>query len=490
MSRKDIPVWMALRERVVFWVLTFFSVTLFFTRLGQNGMATYDDCFYAEEGKEILQTGQWQVLNYNHVASFHNAPLFMWLVALSDKLFGVGVFASKFPSALMGLLAVLLVYRLGREISGSWLGLISGLLLAANYLFLKYSRHCMLDVTVAFFTALALYAFLKALKGESRYYLLWGLGVGLAVLTKSAFGLYPALVAGLVLVILRKKNTFTNPYLWGGVLIFLSMAGAWVWTQWQAGGQDFVNVHLKFIIMGKIGGSDLPLVDHLSLLKDLFTYLWPWLPFYLFGFFLLIKREFKDKETSLLLLVWGLTLPILLTLMQTQFPFYMIQAFPAWALAGALGMGKLFQRQGPRTVVMNTALGLCVGVILLVNLLPIQLDRDREKDTRILAPYVKHFAEKGAQVVALREDYWSLNNALLFFSDHAAGPVFTDPAELKPLFGGKDLVLCLAHKGDLGEIGLKGIDWYPVKLGEDLILIANQSVNTATVKTWGGPWDD
>jgi hypothetical protein len=116
------------------------------------------------------------------------------------------------------------------------------------------------------------------------------------------------------------------------------------------------------------------------------------------------------------------------------------------------------------------------------------MDADREKDTRILAPYVKQFTEKGAQLVALREDYWSLNNALLFFSDHATETIFQDPVELKPLFEGKDLVLCLAHKGDLAEIDSKGINWYPVKWGEDLILIANQSVVTATVPTWGPLW--
>jgi len=487
-KKKDVPALLAINERIQFWVLTFFSLALLFTRLGQNGMATFDDCFYGEEAKEILQTGRWWVLSYNHVASFHNAPLFMWMVAVADKFFGVGVFAAKFPSALMGLLTVLLVYRVGKEYWESWIGLFAGLFLLTNYLFLKYSRHCMLDVTLAFFTTLALYAFLKAIKGERRYYWLWGLGVGLAVLTKSAFGLYPALVAGLVILLLKKKSTLLDPQFWGGVFLSVFITGIWVYTQLQAGGQDFIDVHLKFIILGKIGGEPQTLADHLSLMKDLLTFLWPWLPLYVLGFYRLFKSDFKNKETTVLLLVWGLTMPILLSLMRTKFPFYMIQAFPAWALAGALGLGKLVPGNVERIQWRKAVLGVCLGVGILVTLLPIRMDADREKDTRILAPYVKQFTEKGAQLVALREDYWSLNNALLFFSDHATETIFQDPVELKPLFEGKDLVLCLAHKGDLAEIDSKGINWYPVKWGEDLILIANQSVVTATVPTWGPLW--
>ncbi len=477
----------AVKEDFQVWVLAIFAMGLSFTRLGQNGMAAYDDCFYAEEGKEILQSGHWSFLTYNHLPVFHNAPLFMWLVALSDKIFGISVFASKFPSALMGLLTVLLVYRLGREVSGPWCGFFAGMFLETNYLFIKYSRHCMLDVTLAFFTTLSLYAFLKAFKGQRGYYWLWGLGVGLAILTKSAFGLYPALVAGLTVIISKDKKTLLDPRFLGGISLFVLMAGAWVYSQWRVGGQEFVNEHLKFVILGKIGGGQTPW-GRVTLLKDMFIYLWPWLPLSLYGFFLLVRGELKDRQTCQLLLAWGLTLPIGVTLMSTQFPFYMMPAFPAWALAGSVGLGKLFQGQLGRARLLNGATGFCLGVVLAVTIFPIQMDANREKDPRVLAPYVKHFAEQGDKVLALRENYWALNNALIFFSDHTAEPIFQNPAELKPFFQGKAPVLCVAHKGDLPELQSQGFPWFPVKYADDLILIANQAVDTRGAEQWGPPW--
>ncbi len=46
-------------------------------------MANFDDCFYAEKAKEILQNRQWWILTFDHNPAFENPPLYMWLTALS-----------------------------------------------------------------------------------------------------------------------------------------------------------------------------------------------------------------------------------------------------------------------------------------------------------------------------------------------------------------------------------------------------------------------
>jgi hypothetical protein len=124
-----------------------------------------------------------------------------------------------------------------------------------------------------------------------------------------------------------------------------------------------------------------------------------------------------------------------------------------------------------------------MAAIVLVNTLPFPLDKDREKDTRLIAPYVKHFAGKGAKVIALREEYYGLNNALLFFSDYAAQPLYQDVESVVKEFGVKEPVLCVAHKGDLPEVQKAAREWYPVKYGEDLILISNQRLDVSDVQT-------
>jgi hypothetical protein len=122
-------------------------------------------------------------------------------------------------------------------------------------------------------------------------------------------------------------------------------------------------------------------------------------------------------------------------------------------------------------------------VVILVNILPFPLDRDRERETRLVAPYVKHFVEKGAKVIAIHENYYGLNNALLFFSDHAAQPICDNADQVAKEFAAATPVLCVAHKGDLAEIQKAVKEWYPVKYGEDLILISNQKLDATSVKT-------
>jgi 4-amino-4-deoxy-L-arabinose transferase-like glycosyltransferase len=476
-------------ERIQTGFLGLFCLTVFFTRLGLNGMANYDDCFYAHEAKEILRTGQWSVLHYNGMPSFHNAPLFMWMMALAYKVFGVSVYAAKFPSALMGLCSVLLVYFLGRALLGSWAGFISALVLATTYPFVKFSRHSMLDVTLAFFVALAMAALILALRKDKRFFWLWGLGIGLAILTKSLFGLFPFIVTILFLLLTRRFKTLFNSHFLGGTALFIITASAWVWTQYQAGGQDFINVHFKFIIMDKVNGTSEPWAAHLGLFKDLAIFYWPWLPLAAYGLFLLFKGDLKDKDASVLLRLWSLTVLVVMSFMSTRYLWYLMQSFPALALVSGYAASRLITREKSRLGVTRAAMSLGICAVFLLNALPIPLDKDREKDTRILAPYVKHYADKGARVVALREGFFDLNNALLFFSDHAAEPLFAGAGDVGKAFDTRDLVLCVAHRGDIPDLDAGVKEWHPVKYAEDRILIANQKLDTSAVKTWGGLWE-
>ena len=469
--------------------LGLFCLTVFFTRLGLNGMANYDDCFYAHEAKEILRTGQWSVLHYNGVPSFHNAPLFIWMVALAYKVFGVSVFAAKFSSALMGLCSVLAVYFLGRVLLGSWSGFISALVLATTYPFLKYSRHAMLDVTQSFFVILAMAALVLALRKDSRFFWLWGLGIGLAILAKSMFGLFPFIVTVLFLLLTRRSKTLFDIHFLGGMALFIAMASAWVWTQYQAGGQEFINMHFKFIIMDKVRGTTEPWTAHLGLFKDLAIFYWPWLPLAVYGLLLLFKGELKDKDATVLLLLWSLTVLIVMSFMSTHYLWYLMQSFPALALVSGYAASRLITREKSRLALIrgSMALGLCA--VFLLNALPIPLDKDREKDTRILAPYVKHFADKGARVIAMRDGFYELNNALLFFSDHAADPFYEKAEDVGKAFDSKNPVICLAHKGDITDLNNAVKEWYPVKYAENRILIANQKLDTSEVQTWGELWE-
>ena len=477
---------LVLKENFRLLFLILFSMTVFFSKLGLNGLANYDDCFYAEEAKEILKTGNWVILHFNGAAAYHNAPLFMWLVALSYKVFGFSVYAAKFPSALMGFLTVFLIYYLGKILFDSTQGFLAAFILSTTYPFFKYARHSMLDVTLAFFVTLALTALVLALRKNPKYFWLWGLSIGLAILTKSALGVFPLLITFLFLILAGRWKIFINVHFWGGVLTAVGVGAVWVASQYVVGGQDFINTHLKFIILGKVS-DDRPEAwyAHLGFIKDLFIFYWPWIPVAIYGLFRIIRGDLKDRETTLLLLLWSLTV---LIVMKTRYIWYLMQSLPALALVSAYGLYHWVDLPENREKLIKGIVSIGLVAIILLNALPIALDKDREKDTRIIAPYIKYFADNGDKLIALREEFFGLNNALLFFSDHAAEPLYQDVGDIQKEFLTKQTVLCVAHRGDLAEIQKMVTIWYPVKYGDDLILISNQKLDVSDVPTWGGLW--
>jgi len=181
---------------------------------------------------------------------------------------------------------------------------------------------------------------------------------------------------------------------------------------------------------------------------------------------------------------------VVMSCMKTRYVWYLMQSLPALALVSANGLYHWAGIPSQREKVFKGIFVLGLSAVVLLNFLPYALDRDREKDTRIIAPYVKQFADKGAKVIALREEYYGLNNALLFFSDHAAEPLYPNVVDIQKEFASPQLVLCVAHRGDLDEIQKTFPDWYPVKYGDDLILIANQRLDVSDVQTWSGLWQN
>src|SRR5262245_2204634 len=85
-------------------LLILLSSLLLFSSLHKGSLSGYDDALFAHEGKQMLATGDWWTVRDNGIPNFELPPLFIWLEALSMKVWGVNDFAAKFPAALAGLL--------------------------------------------------------------------------------------------------------------------------------------------------------------------------------------------------------------------------------------------------------------------------------------------------------------------------------------------------------------------------------------------------
>jgi dolichyl-phosphate-mannose-protein mannosyltransferase len=110
----------------------------------------FDEAYYPPEAHELLTWG----VEYNRGYSFIvHPPLGKWMIAIGEQLFGYNSFGWRFPSAVAGAVAVVVLTRLARRLTGSTLlGLLAGLLLALDGFSFSVSRIGLLDVFLQVFT--------------------------------------------------------------------------------------------------------------------------------------------------------------------------------------------------------------------------------------------------------------------------------------------------------------------------------------------------
>jgi dolichyl-phosphate-mannose-protein mannosyltransferase len=113
----------------------------------------FDEAYYPPEAHDLLRWGSEYNRGYTFIV---HPPLGKWLIAVGEQLFGYDSLGWRFSSAIAGTLAVVVLTRLARRLTGSTLlGLVAGLLLALDGFSFVISRLGLLDVFLQLFVVAA-----------------------------------------------------------------------------------------------------------------------------------------------------------------------------------------------------------------------------------------------------------------------------------------------------------------------------------------------
>ena len=214
-------------------LLVLVYLCLFGLRLGSSSLPNPDESRYAEIPREMLATGDWVTPRLNGVNYFEKPPLVYWLVAASEKIFGLNEWAVRTVPALFALGGVLLTYAATRRLYGRNAGLAAGLVLATSLLYFGLARILLLDMAVSVLMSAALFCFVLGVRepaGARRRWLFHGLyaSMALATLTKGLIGF---LVTGAVmfvwLLVCNQWRRLRPLHLPTGALLFLAIAAPW-----------------------------------------------------------------------------------------------------------------------------------------------------------------------------------------------------------------------------------------------------------------------
>jgi 4-amino-4-deoxy-L-arabinose transferase-like glycosyltransferase len=164
------------------------------------------------------------------------------------------VLGIRLPAALAALALVgavmLLVYALGKSTVAA-AG--AGALLLLTPPFIEEARHGRLDLLVALFIVLALWSFWQACQGETftrrRYFLLFGVLVGLAVLSKSVIAVFAPAGALIMTLLLQDFSWLREKFFWFAVVLGALVTLPWHLYEWALFGADFWRSYVGFNVL-------------------------------------------------------------------------------------------------------------------------------------------------------------------------------------------------------------------------------------------------
>ena len=226
------------------------AALLFVPFLGGVHLFDWDEINFAEAAREMIVTKNYLTVQINFLPFWEKPPLFIWMQVLSMKLFGINEFAARFPNAICGIVAMLVLFNIGRKIHDNLFGILWVLAFAGSVLPFFYFKSGIIDPWFNLFIFLGVYFLILYSSPEhekkKQNIILAATFAGLAILTKGPVGfLLIALTGGIYLIIIRfkLKVKVTDVILY--FLVLALVGGSWFIVQILTGHYDTV---VEFIV--------------------------------------------------------------------------------------------------------------------------------------------------------------------------------------------------------------------------------------------------
>lgn len=447
--------------------LLYSSALIFLGRQLDTGLKNYDDAYYAQKARELLESGNFWLITHRGIPDFANPPLPFWLTAVSYKIFGVSSYAAVFFSAILAIATVYLTYSLAHWLyRDRWIAFASAFVLLFPGIFDSAARRGMLDVTLAFFVTAAMFCLFRALE-DRRFYLLFGLMTAAAVLTKSILGFFPLICGTLFLIWSGKKDRLLCPYFLAGAAIAIVIGSTWYIANIVSHGNDFIDFHFGALLLQR-GFSEIQDPFYfLGYAKDLLKNYWPWVPVLVVGLVGFGKTAFREKDlNSKFILLWIAVIFAVMSTSKTQTLRYLFMIFPAMSILVAKTVAD-WLREDRREKCLPYIVGVLMVTVVVINITPIKIKHDlapNNPEARRLAPVVflntppENPAANGGpgneqrkrmfpchtkmirfahplhcvfDVGNYRLPYWNPRNILMFYSNRILSDPAREPEELE-----------------------------------------------------------
>lgn len=340
------------------FLISVFASLLFIPFLGNVHLFDWDEINFAEAAREMIVSGNYKNITIDFEPFWEKPPLFIWFQVTCMKIFGINEFAARLPNAICGIFTLNLIYYLGNKLYNSKLALWWVLLYAGSFTPHFYFKSGIIDPWFNLFIFLAIIQlFYASQKEKSREFnfILCGIFLGLALLTKGPVAIIITGLSGFVFLIIKKFKFFFG--LKDLLLLLVSIAILpllWFLPDWLNGDFWFTTEFLKYqadLFLNPVASHGQPWFYHpLVLIFGCFPAVIISIPYF-------VKRNEKSSFLTWMQILFWVTL-ILFSTVTTKIVHYSSLCY-----IPATFIGAYFLSKKNRIFLWQNLLILIVGII-------------------------------------------------------------------------------------------------------------------------------
>jgi 4-amino-4-deoxy-L-arabinose transferase-like glycosyltransferase len=338
-------------------LLAALCVPIFFWGLGRYGVVNADEAIYHGIAERMAQSGDWLRLDFRgeirFTDTFLNAPLHYFARATLISLFGSNYWTMRILSAAAGTATVLVTAALASRLAGARAGLLAGfaLLTSFQFVYLHGGRTGELDTLVSLCFIAVAWLFVSALAGRS--FVPHHLALCALFWTKTPLALVPLAVELAHFALSRAARPRWRAYLVSAVAL-APLALAWHVAQIALGwahAPEVLGTFLDQASGARTDGAYTGRLDNIAFYaRTIFWGLFPWsaaLPFALVA-------ALRDPRVRVWLL-WPAALLGFFALVAKHYPWYVMPAYPFFALALGVWLADLPERARAQSLALAAA---------------------------------------------------------------------------------------------------------------------------------------
>ena len=355
--------------RLLFVLAVFFVFYLAFYQLGKSPLENWDEAWYADVTRHMLETKEFFVLYWNNALWLDKPPFYMWLSALVSSVIGLSEFSVRVPSAISGVIVIMLVTCFSYKHYGFAPAVLAYITLALNNLFVWRMRSGNIDTLTSLL--LFLVFFITVSKYKYKYPLL-GVLFAAIFLTRASFVLFPLSIFILHELLYERKHLFKRYKEYIKMFLITGFIPAmWLLVGSIKIGPTFADY---FLFSSDRGAASVALskLNNNYVMHTYYALQRRFFFVFAAGVFFAL-RYIKDGKVFLML-CFGLGLIAQLSFIERDNNWYLVPSMPFWSLLVAFGTYHLLKLFKHNRFVLIGVLGLSLIIgyrTYTINILPV-----------------------------------------------------------------------------------------------------------------------